>query len=321
MARLLSIVLLAGASDEGQTPAIRLTEGTVVRFASVEEGRAALIADDGFTASLSQFDLQCRLKTAKEAGLADWKEFVAGHVQPWDKAESELVVKSIERVSKRLKEFHLPLPVTIVLVHTSGDEEGGAAYTRGAAIVLPTKVLAYPAGQLDRLMLHELFHILSRHDGALRAKLYRIIGFELCEPIEPPPSLAIRRITNPDAPLIDCTIELDGPDGKKYACAPILYAKAQHYEPAQNMTLFQQLTFRLLVVERRAGRWQPALAKGEPVVIDPRQEPAFLDKVGKNTNYIIHPDEILADNFVKLVMGDKDVATPRVIEEMREALK
>ena len=34
----------------------------------------------------------------------------------------------------------------------------------------------------------------------------------------------------------------------------------------------------------------------------PEKEPAFLDKIGKNTNYIIHPDEILADNFVRLVM-------------------
>ena len=55
-------------------------------------------------------------------------------------------------------------------------------------------------------------------------------------------------------------------------------------------------------------------------MIDPHKEPAFLEKIGKNTNYIIHPDEILADNFVRLVMEDKDVPTPRIIEEMRKVL-
>ena len=35
----------------------------------------------------------------------------------------------------------------------------------------------------------------------------------------------------------------------------------------------------------------------------------------------IHPDEILADNFVRLVMGDKDVPTPRIIDEMRKLLR
>jgi hypothetical protein len=56
------------------------------------------------------------------------------------------------------------------------------------------------------------------------------------------------------------------------------------------------------------------------VVINPREEQAFLDKIGKNTNYIIHPDEIMADNFVRLVMADKDVPTPQIIEQMRSVL-
>ena len=57
------------------------------------------------------------------------------------------------------------------------------------------------------------------------------------------------------------------------------------------------------------------------MVIDPKKEPAFFEKVGKNTNYIIHPDEILADNFVHLVIGTKNLSTPRIIDEMRAALK
>lgn len=318
------LVFLVGAGQAAaEGTEVKLTSLTSVRFASADEGRAVLTAADAFTAGLSRFDIQCRMKTDREVQLADWKRFVAEHVRTWEPAEMEAVTQSLTRLSERLGDFRLPLPTTLLLVRTNGDEEGGAAYTRGTAIILPTRVLAYQPNQLDRLLAHELFHILSRHDGATRVKLYRIIGFESCEPIDPPSSLAPRRITNPDAPLIDCTIELpvtNIKDVKTVTAAPILYS-TRPYDAARGGSLFEYLTFRLFVVEQQGGRWQPVLARGEPFVIDPRKEPAFLDKVGRNTSYIIHPDEILADNFVRLVMGDKDLETPRIIEEMRRALR
>jgi len=165
-----------------------------------------------------------------------------------------------------------------------------------------------------------LFHVMSRHDGAVRSKLYAIIGFELCEPIELPASLAPRRITNPDAPLIDCTITLTAKSGKKVTGAPVLYASTKQYDAKKGATLFQSFVFRLLVVEQRQDRRQPTLVKGEPIVINPREEPEFLTKIGKNTNYIIHPDEILADNFVRLVMKDDNVPSPQIIDQMRRVL-
>src|SRR5262249_44918901 len=161
-----------------------------------------LTADDEFTASLSRFDLQCRLKTGDAVTLADWKQFVARHVQPWEPGEVEKISQSVHRLQSRLASYRLPLPPTIRVVRTTGEEESTAAYTRGDSMVFPTKVLGYGETQRDRLPLHELFHTQSRHDGAIRARLYGIIGFEVCEPISLPASLAPRRITNPDSPRI-----------------------------------------------------------------------------------------------------------------------
>jgi hypothetical protein len=313
---IVALLLLQAEPGPADVP---LTENSVVRFVSTEEGRQILAADDAFTASLSRFDLQCRLKTDKPVTLADWKAFAAQHVRPWEAPDVATVTASLERLTRRLARFRLPLPPVIRLIRTTGDEEAGAAYTRGNTIILPSKVLNYDATQLDRLLLHELFHILSRHDGAVRAKLYRTIGFELCEPIELPASLAPRRITNPDAPLIDCLITLAAKDGQTHTGAPVLYSAAD-YDAKRGGTLFQSLVFRLLIVEQRSGRWQPLLKNGEPVVINVKGEAAFLDKIGKNTNYIIHPDEILADNFVRLCMDDQDIPTPRITEEMRRVL-
>src|SRR5205823_2035438 len=88
VASIASMLLTASfAADEVEKAEIPLTPAAVVRFASLDEGRAILTADDAFTASLSRFDLQCRLKTDKEATLADWKPFVAQHVRPWEQGE------------------------------------------------------------------------------------------------------------------------------------------------------------------------------------------------------------------------------------------
>jgi hypothetical protein len=313
---LLSVAVAADAPAE----ALRLTADCEVRFATVEQGRQVLTTDDAFTNQLSRFDLQCRLKTGKDVALDDWKEFVSKHVRSWERNEINAVSMSIERLHKRLQDFRLPLPPVIQLVRTTGDEESNAAYTRSSSIVLPAKVMNYDETKLDRLLLHELFHIMSRHDGALRAKLYAIIGFELCDSIELPTSLAARRITNPDAPLIDCVIRLIVKAGKRVTGAPILYAATKQYDAQKGATLFQSMQFRLLVVEERGDRWQPVLFNGEPVVINPRQEQEFLDKIGKNTTYIIHPDEILADNFVRLVMKDENIPSPKITEQMLRVL-
>src|SRR5436190_614065 len=85
------------AADETATREIQLTTSTVARFAKIDDGREILTTDDAFTASLSRFDLQCRLKN-KEASLAQWKRFAAAHVRSWEMDEIETVSRSLERL-------------------------------------------------------------------------------------------------------------------------------------------------------------------------------------------------------------------------------
>jgi hypothetical protein len=42
--------------------------------------------------------------------------------------------------------------------------------------------------------------------------------------------------------------------------------------------------------------------------------------VGRNTQYIIHPEEILADNFALLVLGETSIPSPVILEKMKDAL-
>lgn len=47
----------------------------------------------------------------------------------------------------------------------------------------------------------------------------------------------------------------------------------------------------------------------------------LYDKIGKNTKYIIHPEEILADNFVLLLNNQLSVSSPEILEAMINVFK
>ena len=308
-----------------------LTADTQLEFASLETGRTLVSTRDTFIGALSRFDRQVRLQTDGEATEAALLEFLAREVVAWDDAATgndpveattrTLITQSIERLRPKLESFRIPLPKTVLLVQVSGKEEANAAYTRGTAIMLPKpRIQKMKPDALDRLLLHELFHVLSRNAPELRRDLYRIIGFHVCDPMALPPAMADLKLTNPDAPLIDCRIELTD-DGEACWAAPILYSSSATYDAVKKPPLFQYLTFRLMKLEEHDGRWRPLLKEGEPVLIDPAQSKSFADQIGQNTKYIIHPDEVLADNFVFLVMQTEKLPSPEIIERMSERLR
>lgn len=307
-----------GAAAE-QPAAVRITDTSSIRFAERQEGVDILTAADEFARQLTQFDLQVRLATTGQTSIYAWRKSVAEQVLDWNEDDRKNVLAALKALPDKLAPLRLPLPDEILLILTTGKEEAGAAYTRANAIILPKAVARRTPDQLEALLLHELFHVLSRHSRDARRELYRVIGFELCEPIELPPQLRDRKMTNPDAPGIDCIIELDV-NGEKLKAAPIIYATPAQFDPQHGTSLFNYLTVRLLVVEERNGLFQVAMKGEQPIVLDPRKVDSFFEQVGRNTDYIMHPDEILADNFVHLALKRQNLKTPRVVEQMAKVL-
>ena len=54
--------------------------------------------------------------------------------------------------------------------------------------------------------------------------------------------------------------------------------------------------------------------------IDPAKVPSYHDQIGRNTGYIIHPEEVLADNFTLLLQGRTEVKSPHVLDGLRRLL-
>ena len=315
---LLCLIPAVIAAADAPEESIELTSTSQVVFADVEAGREVLLADDEFSRRLSRFDLQSRLKTDKEETRDDWRKSLGEEVTEWPKDEREKIEQTLAVLKPKFEKFRLPLPKEILLIRTTGKEEADAAYTRANAIILPAAKLRHQQPQLEALLAHELFHVLSRNDATVRSALYKIVGFTLGEEVEIPKSLDDRRITNPDAPRLDAYITLTN-EAQTLTAVPILYA-TQEYDATKGGRLFDYLTFRLLVVDKSGGKWHARMKEAQPVVLDPKKIEDFYDQVGRNTGYLWHPDEILADNFVHLVNGRMDLKTPRVTDEMAKVL-
>jgi hypothetical protein len=147
-----------------------------------------------------------------------------------------------------------------------------------------------------------------------------LIGFQECPPIELPEDLQRRKITNPDAPTVNCVTQLTRDDRTLYL-APLLLSRHDIGELPRDTTIFRELDFRLMVVEPAPAGWRVAVDEDRPLLYEPRNFPEWWSKIGRNTRYIIHPEEILADNFVHVILAGKRLPDPWLVERMAALLR
>jgi hypothetical protein len=312
--------VLAANSTALAATEIPLGEGSVLRFADVAEGVAAVTKRDDYIRQLSPFDRQVRPKTDRAVSEDEFVKFLGSHVLPWTAQDLQKLVPLVTDLARKIAPWKLPLPEVVLLVKTSGGEEGAAAYCRGPAIILPKNMVDGPSSKLMNILPHELFHVLSNQNPELRQALYATIGFQPCNEVALPESLAPRKITNPDAPLNNHFISVSQ-EGKMIELMPVLFANAPRYDAARGGNLFAYLTFRLLEVENVGGQRQPVLVGGQPVLLDPAAVPGYHEQIGRNTKYIIHPEEVLADNFVYLIDAKPNLPSPQVVKGMADVFR
>ena len=297
---------------------IRIASHSVVEFASVKEGREILDSVDDYVLRMGTFDRMLRLKTARAVSEREFLDFAMENVLSWTAEEKARVGAIVASLAGELEKLEAPFPSRVLLVRTTGREEEGVAHTRANAVMLSQRSLGATDAELAGLLAHELFHVLSRHDRELRARAYRIIGFSMCPEITLPARLAPIRITNPDAPMNDAFIEVVV-DGKPVPAMPVLLSRSPKFDPAIGREIVDYWMVKLLLLEEAdaTGRMRPALRDGEPVLLAISEVSGFSEQVGSNTGYIIHPEEILADNFALMVTG-RSVESPEVLRKLRE---
>jgi hypothetical protein len=291
---------------------------TTFEFATAEQGRAIIAARDEYVQRLSPLERALKAKSGVPVSEEDFLQFLTGAVQPWPDADRAAVQAALESIRPKLAELSLPLPNTVLFVRITGAVEGNSPHTRANAILLTEGSVQRP-GFLPYLIAHELFHIASRYNKAWRDAMYATIGFVPIEEVTLPLHLASRKITNPDAPRIDAAIKVQI-DGGMVWVAPLLQSTVDRYDATQGGEFHKFLKLTWLEVAR--GEHPPGRAEltQPPRLRDTAHLGGFLEQIGRNTKYIIHPEEILADNFAQLATGQTG-PSPEVHQRLREALQ
>lgn len=288
---------------------IRLAKDCTIHFATREQGQARLAKRDVFINGLSPFERAAKIQKAGPISTETYLDFIQEQVLEWTDEERTRYQKMIEAAKPKLAPFAKHLPPEIHLIKTTGKDEGGAPYTRGTSIILPQRQVRQSAKSQERLFYHELFHIVSRGNTKLRDALYAIIGFQPCGVVSLPDDMMPRRISNPDAPIIEHCIKVTG-DGEAHWVAPVLFSRTPKYDPEMGGTFFRFLELRLMAIDRKSAK--PILKDEKPILFRPDEVEGFFEQIGKNTNYILHPEETLANNFVFLITIKQGLANPEI---------
>ena len=292
--------------------------GQRLRFASVAEGQRVLTADDDWLPVTGAFQRRAMMGLATAVTLAQFRQWNADAVQPWTEARRDRWRAAAVAIEPRVRELRLPLPAETLLVASNGQESARMPYTRANAIVI-TGAGATPRASDIWLMAHELWHVVSRHAPELADRVYREIGFEPVPELVQPQSWDEIRIANPDAPGNRHAMRADV-DGRSVLLAPVLVAARTVLQPAESFAALFEVRLLEIQPDRDGIRSRPVMQKGEPRWHAVDRVPAFLERLGGNTPYVIHPEETMADNIAFLLTG-RPARNAELLKRIEAALR
>lgn len=288
------------------------------RFATRAEAQMLITDIDNFTNKLNSFDINLRL--GKEDGRkSELLRLAMNETLNWSEEEKKKITATFKSLQSKIDKQKLKIkyPQEVILVKTSMKEEMNvAAYTRKNWIALGEKYINEATNEeLEYLLAHEIFHLLTRGNKEFKKSVYSVIGFNVTErELFFPIDIIEKRISNPDIELYDSYAEFTI-NGNKQKCSMIIYSKIP-FSPEKSLSDY--LSVGLIPLN---DNLIPVQNDGKTVIYDIEQAEDFYEKIGKNTQYIINPEEILADNFAYLLIQKKDLPNPEILTKIAELLK
>ncbi|MDF1699257.1 MAG: hypothetical protein P1U56_25605 [Saprospiraceae bacterium] len=270
---------------------------------------------DGFFESLSIADMSIQLKQQEmpasggESKLL-YQELLKSEMQDFSEQEEAFMQVVFDSTLAALNAINPNLmPERIELIKTKTNHYGpNVYYTREDAIILPDNIFLSPSLDAQMpVMLHEIFHILSRYNVDFREQMYGLIGFvPFEEELVLPKKISDRLLTNPDGVSTKYAIKLKNESGIEQLALPLILSTKDRYEPSMPI-FFSYLSFDLFPLIKIAEN-EVTLglnSKGESS-LSIEHNADFFKQIKDNTQYIIHPDEIMADNFMMAVIASKN---------------
>ena len=214
--------------------------------------------------------------------------------------------------------YALPPTDGIVFIKSTMAEECDAGgYTHGTQVYLGESITQL--GLTDdpellemfrQIVAHELFHCLTRNHPEFRTAMYAILGFTVTgQEYDLGQSVRERVIANPDVEHHDAwaTFEIGG---KPVNCVVVFTAGKPFEQPEDSF--FDDMTTGLVPVDDLSTMYTAEDAAN------------FWDVFGGNTDYVIDPEETLADNFSFVIVNGlegMEYPSPEIVEAIDALLK
>lgn len=169
---------------------------------------------------------------------------------------------------------------------------------------------------------HELWHVISRNNPALRKQMYALIGFHVMDKeVDMPAEVKAHILCNPDVERHDsyATFTIDG---KKTDCMLLLYAPEDRFE--EGMSFVDYVTtpkgYWLLALDSETH--QPYKVDGKYAVYNCTEASDFAEVMSAgNTSYCDDPEECMADNFAFAMMNKTDLPNQKLLADIRALLQ
>lgn len=288
------------------------------RFCNKEEAIEHLSRKDDYLNKINDFNIKSFLKTDDLDSYLN--SVLPKACQDWSEKQVELFEDALFSVVDKLMQAEIYLDQEIKLILTDGSEMHNLEYTRGNAIVFPYakhhslsdffqgKSKTDLFGPSESLIVHELFHILSRHNVEMRKQVYQSFGFKEVN-TEFLPTPFEDQIVNPDA--IEhkwlCKVHLKLTDAQKEENKK---RKKQKLDPLPPESIWG---FPLI----RESNWKSFMVVDEHS-LEPITTISVFDTDlprrinSKITGYLSHAEEIAAEYFKHLVCYPDNLRHPEL---------
>ena len=324
----LPFLLLSCQKDNTEKPVSKIN----YHFATLAEGQQLLAANDEYYNSLNQNNIDWRMRRTG-ATLEELKSFVQTCVRDFNEEEKTAITRAVASIESRLNDMGAALPFPkddIVFVRTTMQEESNAgAYTHKTEIYIGERIMRYGIPHdgddeatsesnwlyFNYAIAHELFHCLTRNSPEFRSQMYSLIGFTTTgSDFVFSPDIQNAILINPDVEHIDNYAEFTINGEKRNCELTVFYTKTwgEAYAEVGDEASFFSYNQAVLVPIDALDTYYPVEEASD-----------FWDVVGRNTDYVIAPEECLADNFsYTIVYGfdGMDYQTPQLITNIYNLL-
>ena len=315
LAALMQLFFLSAARAEAAPEDTVWTTELQVRFATEEEGRQLMrdrvLFHDQINEGMLAFLLQ-----RKGGTLEEYIEFSEEQVMPFSPAEEKRITDTVAWLKDVLERhgLKLPDPGTLTFVKsTSAEACWAAAYTTGGIIFVADYVfspLVYTDDDFREMVVHEVSHCLSRMYPEYRQALFSQIHFTVLDhEIDVPEEILNRIIANPDVEHHDSSAVFTI-GGEKKECYLVFLADSVFEEPGDSF--FDTMYSGIVPMDG-------SVVYREDEVDD------FWEVVGRNSDYVEDPEELMAANAAFAILhlddGYSAYQSPEILEGVIDYLR